>query len=404
MGQLKRLKIGNIKLVLDTLRKNNHCSKKYISSITGLSSTLLTNICNELKLKSLITEGDFVNSEKPGRREVQMDLNYQFKKVIGINISNTYCEIVISDLKPNLLFQTKFSTNLHKNELFLKKILDTLYEYLNSNKLTWNDFIGIGITSKGTIDSLKGVVGFDFFDEELPIKEYLGKNTNLPIFIENDVKALSLTQNFFYPEYNDFFLVKYSIHGIGGAIFKDGHLYVNQDNIVGKIGHIIMDPTQDYCPICKRRGCLESIISITQITNCIKELFYANKLPILKKILKNDFSNFNIPSLFEASDCGSIEINKILQKSASLMAQALINTYVIVGSNKIILYGDFFTYSRYMFLLESYIKKYQLTNFWDKISLSSLNNTQESLASCVLVINNIFNIHFEEYYNSFILS
>lgn len=45
------------------MKKHAKCSKKYISQITGLSSALLTNICNELKEKELIIEGGYVNSE-----------------------------------------------------------------------------------------------------------------------------------------------------------------------------------------------------------------------------------------------------------------------------------------------------------------------------------------------------
>lgn len=399
MGQLKKLKISNVRVVLDTMRKHHKCSKKYISQITGLSSALLTNICNELKEKELIIEGGYVNSEKPGRREIQMDINYDFKKIIGINISSEYCDIVISDLKPSLLYHKKIFTHSFENELLLMdNIFHTINEYVLSKKLKWSNFIGIGITSKGTIDSVNGFVGIDFFNNKLSIKEYLYQKTNLPIFIENDVKALAITQNFFFPQYDDFFLVKYSIHGIGGAIFKDGHLYTNQDNMVGKIGHLIIDPTKNYCPVCKRRGCLESLISLLNLKKEIHEKFKNNKIPILTNLLQNNFDNFSIPLLFQAAQDGSIEIHNILKKSASMMAQAIINSYVIAGSNKIVLYGDFFNFPLYLFLLESYIKEYQLTSFWDKISISSLNNTQEYLASCVLVINNIFNTHLEEYY------
>jgi transcriptional regulator of PTS gene len=168
--------------------------------------------------------------------------------------------------------------------------------------------------------------------------------------------------------------------------------------MVGKIGHLIIDPTKDYCPVCKRRGCLESLISLLNLKKEIHEKFKNNKIPILTNLLQNNFDNFSISLLFQAAQDGSIEIHNILKKSASMMAQAIINSYVIAGSNKIVLYGDFFNFPLYLFLLESYIKEYQLTSFWDKISISSLNNTQEYLASCVLVINNIFNTHLEEYY------
>ena len=399
MKQLEKLKINNIMSVLEFIRLNENSSKKYIASMTGLSSTLLTNICNQLKEKNLIIEGDVLSSNKAGRREISLNINYSLKKIIGINFSSEYCEVVITDLKPTLLFVKRFNINLEDNNQILSSIEEIILGYIKKNNLSLSDFAGIGISSKGTTDTKKGIVGEDFLVKKLEIKELLNKKIDLPIFVENDVKALSIAQNFFFPEYRDFFLVKYSIHGIGGGVFKDGLLCTNVDNVVGKIGHIIIDPREDYCPICKRKGCLESIISINRIKKDLFNDFKNNKLPILEKSLCGDFDNFSVDKMFEAFENGSIVLNNILRKSASFMAQALINAYAISGTSRIILYGDFFSHPSYLFLLEQYIKEYQLTNLWDKITLSQLSNEQETMASCVMVIKKMFYEELNKYFH-----
>lgn len=399
MKQLEKLKINNIMSVLDVIRLNENSSKKYISSITGLSSTLLTNICNKLKEKNLIIEGDILNSNRAGRREIALSINYSLKKIIGINISSEFCEIVISDLKPSLLFSKKIPTNLKNSEELINSILNIIFDYIAKNNLLISDFAGIGISSKGTTDIEKGIVGEDFLEKKLEIREFIEKKINLPIFIENDVKVLSIAQNFFFPEYDDFFLVKYTIHGIGGAIFKDGTLYTNKENAVGKIGHIIINPQEDYCPVCKRKGCLESIISINRLKKELKESFDKKETPVLSAYLQNNFNNFTIEKMFSAFENGSVAVNNILRKSSSLMAQSLINTYAITGSSKIVLYGDFFSYPEYMFLLKQYIKEYQLTDFWNKITISQLSLEQEALASCVVVIKKMLYEELNKYFH-----
>lgn len=399
MKQLEKLKINNIMSVLEFMRLNENCSKKFISSSTGLSSTLLTNICNHLKEKNLIIEGDVLASNRAGRKEIALNINYSLKKIIGINISSEYCEIVISDLKPSLLFSKRIPTNLKDGDKLMESIFSIIFSYMENNSLSINDFAGIGVSSKGTTDIEKGIIGEDFLEKKLEIKEHIKEKINLPIFIENDVKSLSVAQNFFFPEYDDFFLIKYTIHGIGGALFKDGTLYTNKENIVGRIGHIIIDPKEDYCPVCKRRGCLESIISINRIKKELEKNFNKKDSPVLAKELNNSFGSFNINKLFSAFEKGSIQVNNILRKSASLMAQSIINTYALTGSSNIVLYGDFFSYKSYMFLLEQYIKEYQLTEFWDKITLSKLSPEQETLASCVVVIKKIFYEELNKYFH-----
>ncbi len=399
MKQLEKLKINNIMSVLEFMRLNENCSKKFISSSTGLSSTLLTNICNHLKEKNLIIEGDVLASNRAGRKEIALNINYSLKKIIGINISSEYCEIVISDLKPSLLFSKRIPTNLKDGDKLMESIFSIIFSYMENNSLSINDFAGIGVSSKGTTDIEKGIIGEDFLEKKLEIKEHIKEKINLPIFIENDVKSLSVAQNFFFPEYDDFFLIKYTIHGIGGALFKDGTLYTNKENIVGRIGHIIIDPKEDYCPVCKRRGCLESIISINRIKKELEKNFNKKDSPVLAEELNNSFGSFNINKLFSAFEKGSIQVNNILRKSASLMAQSIINTYALTGSSNIVLYGDFFSYKSYMFLLEQYIKEYQLIEFWDKITLSKLSPEQETLASCVVVIKKIFYEELNKYFH-----
>lgn len=385
MKQLEKLKMNNIMSVLEFLRLNENSSKKYISSSIGLSSTLLTNICNHLKEKNLIIEGETLVSNKAGRREIALNINYDFKKIIGINISSEYCEVVISDLKPNLLFLKKIPTNPKNSEGLMEYIFDVIFDYIKKNKLSTNDFVGIGVNSKGTIDIKNGVIGEDFLKEKIEIREYIKNKIDLPVFIENDVKSLSIAQNFFFPEYNDFFLIKYTIHGIGGAIFKNGTLYTNNDNIVGQIGHVIINPNEDYCPVCKRKGCLESIISINKIKKELSEV-------------DEDFNEFSIKKMFFALEKGSVHVNNILRKSASFMAQSIINTYAITGNEKIILYGNLFSYKEYIFFLEQYIKEYQLTDFWKNVVISKLSPQQESLASCVMVIKKIFYEELNKYF------
>lgn len=399
MKQLEKLKIDNIMSVLKIIHLNPNISKKNISILTGLSSTLLTNICNQLKEKKIIIEGNTLVSNKAGRREIALNMNYSLKKVIGINISSEFCEIVISDLKPALLFYKRIETKTTNNKELANSIFGAIETYISESYLSTNDFIGIGISAKGTTDKEQGIVGEDFLEEKIKIKEYLSSKINLPIFIENDVKALAIAQNFFFPEDEDFFLVKYSIHGIGGAIFKDGNLYTAKENAVAKIGHIIIDPNGNYCPVCKRRGCLESLISIKAIKKEIKDSFSHETFPILYKKLNGDFESFSIDALFESYNQGSIPINNLIRKSVSFMAQSIINVTAILGNSKVILYGDFFSKKEYLFLLEQYIREYQLINMWDKIVLSKLSIDQERLASCVIVIKNIFYTELNRYFH-----
>ncbi|MEG0817444.1 ROK family protein [Cetobacterium sp.] len=373
MKQLTKLKFNNFKLVLDTLKNYESISKKQITSITNLSPVLITRICSELIEKKIVLEGEFLPSEKAGRREQMLYLNHNFKYVIGLSFFSDSSKITISNLKPSLTYSKEY-LNLDKTpEKLIVMMLEELKEWMDKNNLKENDFLGIGVISKGTINRIENSIGIDIWGKEFSIKEEIKKFFNLPVVVENDVKSFAVAHNYLYLNFSDFFLVHYSINGIGGAVLKN-ELLINEVDSIGKIGHVIIDPSKEFCPICKRRGCLESLVSLKTI---------------LKKASQYH-DNLSISKLFELYDMGDIEISKLLNESAKYMAQSIINTYSIIGSKDIILHGDLFFNENYFFSLISYIKRYQLGDFYKKIILSPLKKEEIELSPNILAIDYLF--------------
>lgn len=373
MKQLTKLKFNNIKLVLDTLKNYGSISKKQITTITNLSPVLVTKICSELIEKKIILEGEYFPSEKAGRREQALYLNDNYKYIIGLSFFSDSSKITISNMKPSLFYSKEYSHLNKTPEELITIMLEEVKEWIYLNGLKEEDFLGIGIISKGTINRLENSIGIDIWQREIFIKKEIQNFFNLPIIIENDVKSFAVTHNYLYPSLSDFFLVHYGMNGIGGAIFKN-ELLINEVDSIGKIGHIIIDPNKEFCPICKRRGCLESLISLKNILKRVNQ--YHN--------------NITIEELLELYDEGDIEVSRILNESAKYVAQSIINAYSIIGSKNIILHGDLFFNENYFFSLISYIKRYQLGDFYKRIILSPLKKEEIELASNILAIDFFF--------------
>ncbi len=373
MKQLTKLKFNNIKLVLDTLKNYGSISKKQITTITNLSPVLVTKICSELIEKKIILEGEYFPSEKAGRREQALYLNDNYKYIIGLSFFSDSSKITISNMKPSLFYSKEYSYLNKTPEELITIMLEEVKEWIYLNGLKEEDFLGIGIISKGTINRLENSIGIDIWQREIFIKKEIQNFFNLPIIIENDVKSFAVTHNYLYPSFSDFFLVHYGMNGIGGAIFKN-ELLINEVDSIGKIGHIIIDPNKEFCPICKRRGCLESLISLKNILKRVNQ--YHN--------------NITIEELLELYDEGDIEVSRILNESAKYVAQSIINAYSIIGSKNIILHGDLFFNENYFFSLISYVKRYQLGDFYKRIILSPLKKEEIELASNILAIDFFF--------------
>jgi len=98
-----------------------------------------------------------------------------------------------------------------------------------------------------------------------PLRARLAEFTGLPVFVDNDAKALALGEGWKGAAVgvSDFIAMVVST-GVGGGIVLDGRLLDGAQGNAGHIGHVIVEPDGHTCG-CGGRGCLEAEASGTAI-------------------------------------------------------------------------------------------------------------------------------------------
>lgn len=98
-----------------------------------------------------------------------------------------------------------------------------------------------------------------------PLRGRLAERTGLPVFVDNDAKALALGEGWKGAAVgvSDFVAMVVST-GVGGGIVLDGRLLDGAQGNAGHIGHVIVEPEGRECA-CGGRGCLEAEASGTAI-------------------------------------------------------------------------------------------------------------------------------------------
>jgi len=127
------------------------------------------------------------------------------------------------------------------------------------------DLVGVGcggpMTSGGeTVTPLNIPAWKDF-----PLRARLAELTGLPVFVDNDAKALALGEGWRGAAVGvDDYLAMVVSTGVGAGIVLDGRLLDGAGGNAGHIGHVIVEPGGRLC-VCGARGCLEAEASGTAI-------------------------------------------------------------------------------------------------------------------------------------------
>jgi glucokinase len=100
---------------------------------------------------------------------------------------------------------------------------------------------------------------------DFPLRARLAGLTGLPIFVDNDAKALALAEGWQGAAVGvDNYLAMVVSTGVGGGIVLDGRLLDGAGGNAGHIGHVVVAPGGRRCA-CGGRGCLEAEASGTAI-------------------------------------------------------------------------------------------------------------------------------------------
>ncbi|WP_432131914.1 ROK family protein [Streptomyces tendae] len=121
--------------------------------------------------------------------------------------------------------------------------------------------LGLGIAVSGDVDRSEGTVRYSPFLEwhGLPLAELAATTCGLPVTIDNDVRALTVAEQWFGEGVGlaDFALVTVGA-GIGCGLVVHGKVVSGAHGVAGEIGHVSVDRDGPLCH-CGNRGCLEAV-------------------------------------------------------------------------------------------------------------------------------------------------
>jgi len=125
--------------------------------------------------------------------------------------------------------------------------------------------VGVGcggpMTSGGATVSPVNISQWQGFE----LRDRLGDALGLPVWIDNDAKALTLAEGWKGAAVGvDNYMGMVVSTGVGGGVVLDGRLLDGADGNAGHIGHVVVEPDGHMCG-CGGIGCLEAEASGTAI-------------------------------------------------------------------------------------------------------------------------------------------
>ncbi|MCX7796884.1 MAG: ROK family transcriptional regulator [bacterium] len=327
----------NKSIVLNKIATNEPISRADIARITKLNPATVANIVKELMKDDLVREIGKGESNG-GKCPILLALNPQSFCQVGVHIVDRIAGGVV-DLKGNTLSYIEYQFN-KEEKLEIDLVIKSIYEAIEESGISLEKVKGIGIGVTGLINSSSGIVEFapNIGWENVHLKNILEEEFNIPVYIDNDVKATAIGELWFGVAQGKRNFIVFDIgSGIGSALVIEGKIYRGANGRAGEIGHTFLRYNPIRCK-CGNYGCLETFVNDKIIIEKIKSEIRTGGKSLILDLIDN-IENITLETIFDAVRKNDTLTNKIIQNMGEDLGLVIANTINTLDPELIILNG-----------------------------------------------------------------
>jgi predicted NBD/HSP70 family sugar kinase len=255
--------------LLSAIRRHAGITRRDLSQLTGLSRSATAEAVRDLLAQRLIAERRADAVAGVGRPSALLFANAPDALVGAVDFGHNHVSVAVADSGGRVLAEDHQPVDVDQQAAHaLDQAAALLADCLDKKGLAASDLANVTAGIPCPLDANTGVVRSPTILAswvDLDPAHELAARTGRPAFVDNDANmgargeqqfgAARGCQNFIY--------VKAS-HGIGAGLVLNGETYRGALGIAGEIGHTRLPDGTSLCR-CGNRGCLESVVSITEV-------------------------------------------------------------------------------------------------------------------------------------------
>ena len=390
------LRETNLALVVRLIHNQSPLSRAQLAGITGLNKSTVSSLVDELIERGLVYETGS-NTGGTGRPATLLEINPNAGHVIGVELGVDFVSVAVTDILGNIVWRRREDANPSDDQKkMINQTLQIVKDAIAIGKRKNYKFLGLGLSTPGTVDIHKGVLIFapNLHWHDVPFVQIFSEQTKLKVFVENDANAAAIGEHLFGTarHTNDFLFVFAGV-GIGGGLFLDGKLYRGKNGYAGEIGHspIMAEPSQNVCH-CGNRGCWETYANQYSIIQRVQARLEVKRSSIIPKLMAEQNAPLSISLIKQAADAGDREAIDSFYEAGHAMGQGLAGLINIFNPEKIVIGGPLSVAGEYMLpAIKQTVSQHAMPGIKPQaeIGLSPFGPDASLIGAVAIVVDNI---------------
>ncbi len=336
----------NDEQTLNVIRRQGPISRVEIAKMTGLTPPTVTNITTRLLKLGLIME-DRIGESSGGRRPLLLKINNLLAAVSILYIRSEKIIGYVIDPQFKILWEDSRMIKGRKEEEVLEIMLEMIQECRRAAAVP---VLAVGVVVCGPVRVKEGIAVFvpTVGWKNAPLRAMIEEQIDLPVFIENDVKALS-NGEYYYGSVKDarsMILLKVS-NGIAGGIILNGGFYRGVNDSAGEVGHTTIDIAGPMCS-CGNYGCLEALASENALVVAVVKALKEGQVSLVYDMVDGNLDHVTPADIYEAANAKDEVAVRVLEQAARYLGIGIANFINIFNPEIVILGGGIVRGRQYM--------------------------------------------------------
>ena len=383
------------KSIMQHIMQNGSFITSEISDDTGYSTTTVGKYITQLIESGILAEIDKVNLHSKGRRTVRYGIGSEQRYFIGVDISAFEMTIGIMDISGKMIrIERNAQFRQNNSHDTLEQILDSVNNLIDTTEgIDKSMILGLNLNLPGRVNSSKGTSAtiFNFEDTaNTPLVEILSDRMGIPVYIENDTKAMTYGEYMsgLSNSYNNLCYINIG-WGLGLGLIINGKLYYGKDGYSGEFGHVNLYDNNVLCH-CGKKGCLETEVSGRAIARKLTERILSGETSVLSGKVKagGTITMSDIIMAIKSEDALCIELISAAGTELGHQLAGLVN---ILNPDIIMIGGSLSKIESYYFLqyTKLAIRQYSLKLMNQDVPVvsSSLGDDAAVIGACLIARN-----------------
>jgi len=266
------------------------------------------------------------------------------KAFAGIDVGGTNIKFGLFYPDGKIIYKEQRPTMAEKGATPLMHLITNIAERLMQHaaeeefETPW-----LGVGTPGSIDFKTGRVlgqtphisGW----EGMEIGENLRDRLNMPVWVDNDVNAMSLAELKFGAAVGTKSALCVTVGtGVGGAVILNGKVVRGHNHSAGEIGHMTINFDGPSCK-CGKKGCVEAYCSSSAIISRTKKRLEKEMSPVFQELTGGDLNKLGIKAITSAAKQDDYIAKEVLEQNAEYLAIGLGSAANLLNPQLIIIGG-----------------------------------------------------------------